>query len=194
MERDDGPALPRAARERGRRPGGVGRPAGVVGRLAPGSPETGLIDWVRRDGRDVRRWRRPEDGLDVTLVGPAAASGVPPGELAAWMGEAVAGPGRRLDRLRRVLNYWVLIVEDPSRGAVHVATDPLGIYPLFLTRDVLHPSFGCDVWEMRDAGLIVDGSINHPAVAAWLVYSYDYSCGSIFQASTNVRPCCSSVV
>lgn len=162
--------------------------AGVMGTLSVGSPATGLIEWVRREGRDVRRWRRPGDGLDVTLVGPAVAAGVPAAELAAWMGEAVAGPVARPERLRRVLNHWLLIVEDHARGAVHIATDPLGVYPVFLTGDAKRPSFGCDVWRMHDAGLIRGSSIDYRAIAAWLVYSYDYSGGSVFEASPRLPP------
>ncbi len=164
--------------------------AGVVGTFSPSleSPGSGLIDWLRRDGRDVRRWTRPGDGLDVTLVGPAVVPGIPPAELAAWMGEAIAGPDPRPDRLRRVLNYWLLIVEEPASRAVHFATDPLGVYPAFLAAAATGTAFGCDVWEMQAADLIEDLSINYEAVAAWLVYSYDYSGGSVFEASPRLPP------
>lgn len=169
--------------------GDAGSPrSGVVGTLTLASPGERMVEWVRRDGRDVRRWSHPGDGFDVTLVGPAVVPGVPPSELAAWMGEAVAGETPRPERLRRALNYWLLIVEDRARRAVHIATDPLGIYPMFLTRGALRPSFGCDVWEMHAAGLIDDPSINYEAIAAWLIYSYDYSGGSIFTASPRVAP------
>lgn len=167
---------------------GGGVTAGVVGALSLESPDKGLIDWTRRDGRDVRRWSRPDDGLEVTLVGPAAVANVPASELPAWMGEAVVGPNPRPERLRGVLNYWLLIVVDPARASVHFATDPLGIYPVFLTKDERRPAFGSDVWEMHAAGLIADTSINYRAVATWLVYSYDYSGGSVFEGSPRIPP------
>ena len=89
--------------------------------------------------------------------------------------------------LKDLLGSFVIVVDDPMHERVLIASDILGVRHFFVGHHEGRLIFGSEVWPLYQAGLVA-GRVDYDAVAAWLMYRYNCTNGSLFQDLSRVPP------
>lgn len=119
----------------------------------------------------------PEHNAYAYVWGAVVHPDVPVEQIAAWAAEIVAE--RRYERLKELLGYFVIIVEEPAKRRLSVVSDILGVRPLFYRLEKNRLIFGSDAWMLQRAGL-TSGEIDWDAVSSWIVYGCNLTAKTLF--------------
>ncbi len=136
-------------------------------------------------GCRLQRWTSGDGTWSVYVWGAPAHPQVAASDLPAWCAEAIAE--RRYERFRELLGCFVVILHEPERRRTTFVSDILGVRPMFLAERQDSIVFGSDVWPLYRAGLI-PGTVDYGAVAAWIVYGYNCTAGSMFTELRRLPP------
>ncbi len=110
---------------------------------------------------------------------------ISPSDIPTWCANIVAE--RHYNRFKELLGSFVVIVDEPAQHRITIATDILGIRPIFLTKDNGRIVFGSDVWSIQKAGLI-NNAVDYDAVGAWITYGYNCTNGTLFADLRRLPP------
>jgi hypothetical protein len=119
----------------------------------------------------------PEQGAYAYVWGTVAHPEISISQIPAWAAQIVASG--RYERLRELLGYFVIIVEEPAKRRVSLVSDILGVRPLFYRLEKNRLIFGSDAWMLRQAGL-TSGEIDWDAVSSWIVYGCNFTDRPVF--------------
>lgn len=160
---------------------------GCFGRSAQAlSPPSGVIE-IAKEGDLVLysgvntalgTYSSPESGATAWLWGASGIRDIKQAELPHWcMTKIISGD---LAALRNLPGSWLLIVHEPAKQTLHIATDLLGMRPFFIGEKNDNIVFGSDAWSMFQAGWST-GSMNPNAIASWLTYYYNITDTALFE-------------
>ena len=127
----------------------------------------------------------PEHDARASLWGTAVHPNVPISEIAVWAAQVVAEG--RYERLKELLGYFVIIVEEPAKRRLSIVSDILGVRPFFYRLEKNRLIFGSDVWLLQRAGL-TSGEIDYDAVSTWITYGYNCTQRSLFADLRRLPP------
>ena len=119
----------------------------------------------------------PHHNATAYLWGTVAHPDIENSQIPAWAAQIVAE--RRYERLKELLGYFVIFVDEPERRRLSVVSDILGVRPLFYRRDNERIIFGSDAWLLQHAGL-TSGEIDWDAVSSWILQGCNYTDKALF--------------
>lgn len=133
--------------------------------------------------QEIRSWPSTtrhvdEAGVRCTVWGAPAHPSIGRKDLTPWLASEVADG--RFERLEELIGPFAVILDDPRRESVLVATDPLGVFPLFAHETPEEVLIATDAWEVVRA-LDAPPAIETRAVASWLWFGFDCSALSLFE-------------
>jgi len=143
-------------------------------------------------GPDGGRWRLEILGTPKTIVlsgsppqhnasayiwGTVAHPDIPILQIPAWAAQIVAE--RRYERLKELLGYFVIFVEEPAKRRLSIVSDILGVRPLFYRLEKTRLIFGSHAWLLHHAGL-TSGKIDWDAVSSWILQGCNYTDKALF--------------
>lgn len=120
----------------------------------------------------------PSPGVRLVIWGDPAHREVPRRQVPAWIADQFKHG--RLARLEELLGPFVILLDDARREGVMVATDPLGILPVFATATDREVLVGGDAWDLareRRGPYEVEPT----ALASWLWFGFDCTSHSFFR-------------
>ena len=154
---------------------------GVLGRVRRVSSAAWPVEWSDARGPDVRTLCDAAERTRVTVAGAPCAPGVDPAEIPARLADTLAADAPDPADLRRIRGYWAVVFEDRMSGVVRFASDPLGVYPLFLAETDDGPAFASDVWQLHGSNYGRWDAVDAVALANWLLFAADFSGGSLLR-------------
>jgi hypothetical protein len=111
------------------------------------------------------------------IWGTVAHPDIQTSQIPAWAAQIVAE--QRYERLKELLGYFVIFVDEPQRRRLSVVSDILGVRPLFYRRDNKRLIFGSDAWLLQYVGLTAS-EIDWDAVSSWILQGCNYTDKALF--------------
>ena len=119
----------------------------------------------------------PEYGSRAHVWGTVVHPDLSISEIPGWVAQVVAEG--HYGRLKELLGYFVIIVEEPRHRRLSIVSDILGVRALFYRLEKHRLIFGSDAWMLRRAGL-TSGEIDWDAVSSWIVYGCNFTDRPVF--------------
>jgi len=143
-------------------------------------------------GSDDGRWRlellgtprtivlsgsSPQHNASTYIWGTVAHPDIQMSEIPTWAAQIVAE--QRYERLKELLGYFVIVVEEPAKRRLSFVSDILGVRPLFYRLENKRLIFGSDAWLLQHTGL-TSGEINWDSVSSWILQGCNYTDKALF--------------